>query len=100
MQKGATGKSNQADTVALQLVNQILRREFDTLQSVRRHVVGKHAARRVHRDEQIETFALYILERVTPARLSQADDRADEAEQLQTETQGAAKSIHRPRELR
>ena len=79
LHKRAAGKRDQTDAIALQLVDQILGREFDALEPVRLHVVGKHAARSIDREKEIEPFALHILKRVTPARLGQSDDGQGEA---------------------
>src|SRR5205814_2556310 len=68
LQKSAPGKGDQTNAVALQFVNQILDREFDALESIRLDVVGEHAPRRIHGDEQIQPFTLYVLKRVTPSR--------------------------------
>src|SRR5438552_5080736 len=74
LQKSAARKSNQANAVALQFIDQILDRQLDALQPVWLDVIGKHAARCVHCDQQIEPFALYVLERIAPARLRETDN--------------------------
>ena len=87
LQKCAAGKSNQTNTIALQLTDQILNRELDAIKSVRLDVIGQHAARCVHRDQQIESLAFYIFKRVTPPRLGQTNNGQSKAEQLQRKSQ-------------
>ena len=43
LQKGATGTRDQSNAVALHLINEILRREFDAFEAIWLHVVRKHA---------------------------------------------------------
>ena len=45
LQKRAASKSDQTNTITLQLANQILDRELNSIQPVRLDVIGQHAAR-------------------------------------------------------
>src|SRR5262249_12340436 len=74
LQKSAAGESDQANAVALKVIDQILDGKLDALEPVRLDVIGKHAARCVHSDQQVEPFTLYILKSVTPSRLSETDN--------------------------
>ena len=65
---------------------QNLDRELDAIEPVRLDVVGKHAARGIHGNQQIETLAFYVFERVTPARLRQTDKGQSKTQQLQSKS--------------
>src|SRR4029453_5245274 len=91
---------DQTNAIALQLGNQILDGELDAIESVWLDVIGKHAARRVHGDQQIEALAFYIFKRVAPARLRRTDNGQSKTEQLQRKSQYPARAIHRSGELR
>src|SRR5207249_4020208 len=81
-------------------VDQILNRQFDAVEPIWLDVVGQHAARRVHSDQQIQSFALYVLKGVTPARLRQTADRKRKPKQLQTKSYDAPPPIDRSGKLR
>ena len=77
-----------------------MRGQLHPFEPVRLDIVGKHAARCVDRDEQIEPLAFHLLKRVTPAWLGERDESKSESEHLQTESQETARTIHRGGKLR
>ena len=87
--KALAGKCDQADAIALQLVEQILGGELDALEAIRLHIIGKHAARDIDREEQIEPFAFYFIVGITPARPRQTNDDEREDEKEENETHDA-----------
>ena len=100
LEEGAAGKGDQADAIALQLVDQILRREFDPLETIRLHVVREHAARNVDREEQVESLAFHLVVGVAPARSRQANEDEAEDEKEKDEAKDAPAAIDRPGQLR
>ena len=76
MQERAAGKCNQPDAIAAQFVDQILRRELDPLQTIRRHIVREHATRSIDRDDKIEAFALDLLVHSFPSFSAVSGHRA------------------------
>ena len=70
------------------------RREFDALESIGLDIVGKHAARSIDREKEIEAFALHILKFITPARLGETNDGQGEAEKKKSKAQNTPKTIH------
>ena len=100
LQESPAGKRNQTNAVALQFIDQILDGQFDAFEPVWLDVIGQHATRCVHGDEQIESFTLYVLKSVTPSWLRETDDRQRKPKQLQTKSYDAPRPIDRSRELR
>src|SRR4029453_8294803 len=86
--------------ISFQFVYQILNRKSDAFEPAWLDVVRQHAARCVHGDQQIQSFAFYILKSVTPARLRQTNDGQGKPKQQQTKSDNAPRPIDRTRELR
>ena len=84
----------------MQLVEQILRGQFDPLEAIRLHVVREHAARDIDREEQVESLAFHLVVGVAPARARQTNDDQGEDEEEQDETENPPAAIHRPGQLR
>ena len=87
--KALAGKCDQTDAIALQLVEQILGGQLDALEAIRLHIIGKHAARDVDREEEIEPFAFYFIKGIAPARPRQTNDDEGEDEKEEDETHDA-----------
>ena len=100
MQKSAAGKGDETNTVTLKFIDQVLANKLNAFEPVRLDVIGKHAARSIDRDEQVEAFPFHILKRITPARLRETDKGQGKTEQLQSESHHASRAIYRSRELR
>src|SRR4030095_1307241 len=100
LQKGAAGKRDQPDAIALQLRDQILRRQLHPLNPVGSNIVRERAARGVGSEKQIEPTAFYVFVDVTPARFGEGGNRKRERKQDQTESNRASGAIDVPGELR
>ena len=74
--------------------------EFDAFEPVWLHVIGKHAARGINCDQQIETFAFHILKCVAPPRLRETHNGKPKSEKLQHESKHAPRTIYRSSKLR
>ena len=77
LQKGATRKRDQPDTVALQFVDKILRGQLHALETVRRHIVRQHAARGVDRQDQVESLCALRLRRCNPSAVGRERSSPD-----------------------
>src|SRR5205085_12088830 len=93
MEKRCPSKSDEANTVTLQFIDKILDSKLHAVEAIRLHVIREHAARCVYGDQQIESFTLYILERVTPAWLCQTNNCQGEPQHMER------KSYHAPRPI-
>ena len=98
LQKRAARKSDQPRAVALELADQILRRQLRAPEPVRREVGGEHAFRAVDGEDHVAPFALTLLPSVAHPRLRQRGDHARQPEQHEQKAEAPFPHAHAPRQ--
>ena len=90
LQKGGAGKSHQAKPVVPGLLHQVEGGQFRLFQAIRRNVLGQHAARGVHGDDDVQPFLFCLLPGKTPLGPGQGQQHAGHGGGQQGEAKGLA----------
>ena len=79
MQKSVAREREQADAVAIEIVDKVIDGELGAVEPVRLHILRQHAFGRVHRDQQFDALAMHFLPVETDLRTGQRDEQTRDA---------------------